>query len=155
MVLERVTRITGPLNEVFDFFGDPRNLERITPPWLGFEIVSVPEGRLKAGDRITYRIRLFGVPVTWVTRIVSWNEGRSFEDLQEKGPYAHWLHLHQFETVEEGVIMTDRVEYRVAFGVIGWWVAGWWVKRRLDEIFDYRERVIRRIFGETHAPTER
>jgi len=146
MVLERVTRITAGLDDVFEFFGDPRNLERITPPWLGFEIVSMPEGTLKQGHRITYRIRLFTFPVTWVTRIVSWKPGRSFEDLQEKGPYAFWLHLHTFEEVEGGVWMTDRVEYRTPFGRLGWWVAGWWGKRRLDEIFDYREAVIQDVF---------
>lgn len=138
--------IPAELGEVFAFFGDPRNLERITPRWLGFEIVSLPEGTLSEGDRIAYRIRLFGVPVRWVTRIVSWRDGRSFEDLQESGPYSHWLHLHEFEAVEGGVRMTDRVEYRVPFGMVGWWVAGWWVKRRLDEIFDYRAQVIREVF---------
>ena len=147
MVLERVTRITAPLDEVFEFFGEPRNLERITPPWLGFEIVSMPDGVLKQGDRIEYRIRLFGIPVRWVTRIVSWRENESFEDLQERGPYAYWLHLHRFEEVDGGIRMTDRVEYRLPFGMLGWWVAGWWVRRRLDEIFDYRSRVIQEAFA--------
>jgi len=151
MVLERVTRITAGLDDVFEFFGDPRNLERITPTWLGFEILSMPRGTLKQGDRITYRIRLFGVPVTWVTRIVSWNPGRSFEDLQEKGPYAFWLHLHLFEAVDGGVRMTDRVEYRVPFGRLGWLIAGWWIRRRLDEIFDYREAVIQDAFRGARA----
>ena len=69
------------------------------------------------------------------------------EDLQEKGPYAYWLHRHSFESVEGGVRMTDRVEYRLPFGAPGWWIAGWWVRRRLDEIFDYRERIIHEVFG--------
>jgi uncharacterized protein len=147
MILERVTHIAADRERVFAFFGDPGNLERLTPPWLGFEIVSCPEARLRQGDRIEYRIRLFGVPVTWVTRIVSWHDGVSFEDLQEKGPYAFWLHVHSFEDAEGGVRMSDRVEYRVPFGLVGWWAAGWWVRRRLDEIFDYRERAICEAFG--------
>lgn len=146
MVLERVTRITADPEEVFGFFADPRNLERITPRWLGFEIVDAPGRTLRRGDRIVYRIRLFGARLTWVTRIVSWNEGRSFEDLQERGPYAYWLHLHEFARETGGVRMTDRVEYRLPLGTLGQFVGGWWVRRRLDEIFDYRQRVIEEIF---------
>lgn len=151
VILERVTHIRADRARVFEFFGNPENLARITPPWLGFTIVSAPRRSLQEGDRIEYLIRLTGVRVRWVTRIVSWNEGESFEDLQEKGPYAYWLHLHTFEDVEGGVRMTDRVEYRVPFGIVGRLVAGWWVDRRVSEIFDYRERAIQEVFGDASA----
>nr|MDQ3280020.1 TIGR01777 family protein [Acidobacteriota bacterium] len=80
---ERTTRIAAPLAAVFDFFSAPRNLGRITPPEMGFRIVEGPDRRLREGDRIRYRIRVMGVPMSWTTRITLWREGEAFADLQE------------------------------------------------------------------------
>lgn len=145
--LERETVIAAPRNVVFEFFGDPHNLARITPRSLGFEIVDAPERRLRAGDRIRYRIRLLGIPLPWVSRISEWREGTSFVDEQERGPYRRWRHEHTLAASRHGVVMRDRVEYELPFGALGRLVAGWWVRRNLERIFDYRAGVIREIFG--------
>jgi hypothetical protein len=146
MVLERTTLIPAPIDRVFAFFADPRNLGRLTPQWMGFRIIAAPARELRQHDEVEYRIRLLGIPVRWVTQIVSWHHERSFEDLQKKGPYAFWLHLHEFEEVDGGVRMRDRVEYRVPFGALGWLLAGWWVAPKLREIFDFRTRAIAEAF---------
>lgn len=145
--LERETVIAAPRNVVFEFFGDPHNLVRITPRSLGFEIVDAPDRRLRAGDRIRYRIRLFGIPLPWVSRISEWREGTSFVDEQERGPHRRWRHEHTLAASGDRVIMRDRVEYELPFGALGRLVAGWWVRRNLNRIFDYRAGVIREIFG--------
>jgi ligand-binding SRPBCC domain-containing protein len=149
MLLERTTFIPAPIDRVFAFFSDPRNLSRLTPSSLGFTILSAPLRELRQGDEIEYRIRVMGIPVRWVTLIVSWHPGRSFEDLQKKGPYAFWLHLHEFTEVEGGVRMVDRVEYRVPFGAIGWFFAGWFVGPQLKQIFDFRTKAMAEIFPGT------
>lgn len=145
--LERTTRIAAPLSRVFEFFSAPENLERITPPSMHFRIKEGPARPLREGDRIRYRIRVFGLPLAWTTRIVLWREGESFADLQERGPYRHWLHTHTFREVNGGVEMTDVVEYELPFGILGRLFASRVIARQLDAIFAFRANAIADIFG--------
>ncbi len=144
--LERETVIDAPRHVVFEFFSDPKNLWRITPRSLGFEIVDAPDRRLRAGDRIHYRIRLLGIPLPWVSRITEWREGTSFVDEQERGPYRRWRHEHTLAPANGGVLMHDRVDYELPFGALGRLLAGWWVRRNLQRIFDHRAAAIAAIF---------
>jgi ligand-binding SRPBCC domain-containing protein len=146
-VLERTTLVPAPLDEVFAFFASPANLAKITPPSMGFEILSGPDRAIREGDRIEYRIRVAGLPLRWRTLITSWKERESFADLQERGPYRHWHHTHTFRAVAGGVEMHDRVEYELPFGRLGDLVAGWAIRRQLKEIFDFRTQVITRTFS--------
>jgi uncharacterized protein len=146
MLLTRTTEIPAPLEEVFRFFSEPANLGVITPASMGFTILKGPGRPLRAGDRVEYRIRVAGVPLRWVTLITEWEENRSFTDVQERGPYARWVHTHTFEQTAPGVLMHDRVEYELPLGIIGRIFGGWFVRRQLAAIFDYREQTIRRIF---------
>ena len=143
----RETIVAAPRQDVFAFFSDPRNLARITPPSLGFEIVRMPDRALRAGDRIDYVIRLLGIPVRWRTVITVWEPEHRFVDEQERGPYKYWRHEHVLTDTGSGTLMVDQVEYRVPLGVIGAVVAGWWVRRNVRAIFEYRASGIARIFG--------
>jgi ligand-binding SRPBCC domain-containing protein len=145
-VLERTTVVPGKLEEVFAFFAAPQNLAKITPPEMGFNIVSGPGRPIREGDRIEYRIRIAGVPLRWRTLITSWRALESFADFQELGPYRHWHHTHTFRAVPGGVEMHDRVEYELPLGWLGDLVAGWMIRRQLKKIFDYRGEVIVRTF---------
>jgi len=145
-VLERRSVVSASLSEVFAFFSDPRNLARLTPPAMHFRIVEAPDRTLRAGDRIRYTIRLLGLPVGWTTRIASWEEGRGFSDVQEKGPYRSWRHAHGFRAVPGGVEMTDRVEYDLPWGPIGRVAHALWVRGQLRAIFDFREKAVGEIF---------
>jgi len=147
MIFEHTTSVGSPVRDVFAFFSNPNNLARITPAGVGFRIVSAPERSLRQGDRIEYRIRVSGVPLTWVTLITSWDENRSFSDLQEKGPYRRWLHTHSFEEVNGRTVMHDHVDYELPLGFLGRIFGGWFVRRQLDAIFEYREKVIKELFG--------
>ena len=144
--LERTTRIRADRARVFDFFSAPENLGRITPPEMRFRIIEGPGRRLREGDRIRYSIRVMGLPVSWTTRIVSWQEGEAFADLQEKGPYRYWLHTHTFRDVGGEVEMTDVVEYELPFGILGRLFGSLLVKRQLDAIFNHRGKVITDVF---------
>ncbi len=154
-LLERETFIPAPRDEVFAFFGDPANLARITPAALGFTIVEAPARTLRAGDRIRYRIRLFGFPVTWVTHIAAWDPGTRFVDEQQQGPYRRWVHEHLLEDAPGGTRMRDRVEYALPLGRVGSVAGGWWVRRALRKIFDFRADAIRRLFPGETAPSSR
>jgi ligand-binding SRPBCC domain-containing protein len=143
-VLEREQIIARPRLEVFEFFADARNLEVITPEFLNFRILTPTPIEMKEGALIDYRIRLFGVPVNWRTRIDVYEPGVRFVDRQLRGPYRTWIHTHEFTDVDGGraTKMVDRVEYEVPFGPIGGVARALFVRRTLDRIFDHRAKVI-------------
>lgn len=139
--------IPRPPGEVFPFFESARNLADITPRWLGFRILEAPERRLAAGDHLQYRLRLFGIPLRWRTRILRLDPGQGFVDEQVAGPYRSWIHTHRFEPTGDGATqMDDRVDYRLPFGRLGR-LAGWAVALQLRVIFSYRSRRVAERFG--------
>jgi ligand-binding SRPBCC domain-containing protein len=146
-VLERTQIVRRPRAEVFPFFADAGNLERLTPPFLGFEIVTPLPIDMKTGARIDYRIRLNGVPMRWQTVIEEFVPGERFVDVQVKGPYRRWHHTHTFRDVPGGTELGDRVEYELPFGPIGRILHRAIVNRQLRTIFDYRARVMTELFG--------
>jgi ligand-binding SRPBCC domain-containing protein len=145
-VLSRSQKIPASLDEVFGFFSDPRNLARITPPWLRFRIHGEPPSALEAGSRIEYRIVWTVAPLRWVTRIVLWDPPRCFVDVQERGPYRKWVHTHTFTPTEGGVRMDDRVDYALPLGPLGRLVHALGVRRQLEAIFEFRRAAIEEIF---------
>lgn len=151
--LESIQTLAGArLPEVFAFFSDPGNLERITPPWLSFRIHGPAPSAISAGSRIEYRIRWLFLTLRWVTRITRWEPPFAFEDVQEKGPYARWVHTHRFRATERGVVIEDHVEYALPFGPLGRLVHALRVRRQLEGIFAYRREAIGRIFPDGTTP---
>ncbi len=147
---ERFTQeqwIARPRAEVFSFFSEARNLEVLTPTWLNFTILSQSTPVIGEGSVFEYRIVIHGVPVRWRTLIEVWKPGEGFVDVQTKGPYALWRHEHQFTDVRGGVLMRDSIDYKVPVGVLGRIFAGRKIGRDVAEIFSFRMRKIRKIFG--------
>lgn len=145
-VLERTQRLPMALDEAWEFFTDPRNLAVITPPEMGFEVRSALPERVYAGMIITYRVRpLLGVPVTWVTEITHVREHEYFVDEQRFGPYRFWHHQHLFRPVAGGVEARDIVHYALPPG--GGVARRWLVAPKLEQIFDYRRKVLQDRFG--------
>ncbi len=137
-----------PLEETFAFFSDPRNLQLLTPPFLHFEFRREPPLIVAAGTILEYRLRLYGVPINWRTRIESVEPPRKFVDIQEKGPYALWRHTHTFRDLGgTSTEMTDRVEYAVPFGTVGELANRLFVGRSLRQIFDYRQSELASVLG--------
>lgn len=130
---------------IFAFFSDPRNLEKITPPWLHFEILS-NELALGRGTRIDYRLRIRGLPIRWQSAITAWEPPMRFIDQQTRGPYKTWVHEHTFDEHEGGTIAGDNVVYAVPGGKL---VQKLLVEPDLERIFQYRHEVLRSIFNPT------
>lgn len=144
--LETETRLPLAIEDVFAFFANAGNLERITPPELAFHILTPTPIDVREGAIIDYRLRLFSVPFRWRTRIVEWQPARQFVDEQVRGPYRSWRHRHTFAACEEGTRMTDRVEYRLPFHPAGL-IALPLVRRQLDRIFRFRADAIRQLLA--------
>jgi ligand-binding SRPBCC domain-containing protein len=140
--LERHQRLPAAPSQAFRFFADASNLEAITPPWLGFRIVTERPIDIHAGTLIEYRLRLHGIPIRWLTRITAWEPDTRFADSQLRGPYKVWEHTHSFEPDGEGTVMRDVVRYALPFGIAGELAHAAFVRRDLERIFDYRSRAV-------------
>lgn len=136
--LHRVQRVSTPLEETFDFFSRPENLARITPPWLGFRMVS-EDADMREGLTIEYRVRPLGFPQKWVSAITAYDPPYRFVDEQIHGPYARWHHEHRFEAADGGTRVTDTVTYALPFGPMGRLVHALFVRRQLESIFTFRQ----------------
>ncbi len=140
--LTREQLLQGTPDEVFPFFAEARNLERITPPWLNFHVVSMA-GELRQGALIEYRLRLHRVPIRWLTQIEEWAPGERFVDVQLRGPYALWHHTHEFEPAGDGhTRMRDTIRYALPLGPLGSLAHKLFVKRDLERIFMFRSSVV-------------
>ena len=144
--LHRTQMVGGTLEEVFAFFKDHRNLEAITPTWMGFQILASTDEVVRLGTRIRYRIRVNGIPMRWESLIAEYEEGRMFADEMLAGPYRSWYHRHQFREVEGGVEITDQVDYALPLGPLGRLAHWLFVRRQLEAIFAHRQVAMARRF---------
>jgi ligand-binding SRPBCC domain-containing protein len=136
--LQRELWVPNSLSAVFDFFSRAENLERITPPWMRFRILTPLPITMKQGATIAYALRFRGIPLRWLTEIERWNPPYEFIDTQARGPYKIWRHTHQFSEAAGGTLIVDIVEYALPFGLIGRLAHRLQVARDLSLIFDYR-----------------
>ena len=141
------TVVPTPIEAAFAFFSNAANLERLTPPWLRFQILTPLPIAMHAGAIIDYRISLYGLPVPWRTRIDAWEPGVRFVDRQLSGPYRWWHHEHRFEAVAGGTRVIDHVEYVPRAR----WLSARLVTRDVQRIFKYRQQVLGTLLSESSA----
>jgi ligand-binding SRPBCC domain-containing protein len=144
--LAREQFVPRSIDDVFSFFERPDNLVRITPPELGFKILTPSPIRMQSGTLIDYTVRATGFPVRWTTLITNYDPPHRFVDVQLKGPYSFWHHTHAFEAVDGGTMIRDIVQYVLPFGILGRAVHRLLVRRQLRKIFEYRQEFIEDYF---------
>lgn len=142
MRLSAETWVSVPRAEVFPFFADATNLERLTPPWLHFTIRTPPPIAMYPGREIEYTVRLHGVPLRWISRIAAFEPPEMFVDEQRRGPYRRWVHTHRFVEARGGTTLLDEVQFDMLAG----WLVGGLVARDLRKIFAYRHQTLLSIF---------
>jgi ligand-binding SRPBCC domain-containing protein len=130
-------------DEIFSFFSDPTNLDRLTPPWLHFEMLTPKSVAMRAGTLLDYRLRLHGIPIHWQSEISEWEPPHRFIDRQTKGPYREWVHEHTFAAHDGGTLVGDSVSYAVPGGVI---IQKFLVAPDLDRVFRYRHKILEQLF---------
>lgn len=146
---ETETWLPMPRKAVFDFFSRAENLEKITPAWLQFKILTGLPIEMSRGTIIDYRIRLAGFPLVWKTLIADWQPPHRFADVQLQGPYKKWHHEHIFIEQDHGTLVKDRVTYRLPGGPFAGIVHSLAVGRSIEKIFIYREKALAQHF---HTP---
>jgi ligand-binding SRPBCC domain-containing protein len=132
------------LDELFPFFAGARNLERITPPWLSFSVLTPEPIVMAEGTLIDYRLRWRRVPMSWRTEISVWDPPHRFVDRQIRGPYRLWHHEHLFEEENGGTRVSDRVQYAAPLAFLTHRLG---VDRDVERIFAYRNRKLAEIFS--------
>lgn len=140
----REQKINASIDEVWDFISSPKNLKEITPDYMGFDIISsnLPE-KMYSGMIITYKVSpLLGIKTTWVSEITQVRDRSYFVDEQRVGPYTLWHHQHIIEPLPNGVLMKDIVSYQPPLGFLGAIANRLIIKKKLQEIFEYRKKIL-------------
>lgn len=139
--------INKPRPEVFPFFAEVKNLEDITPPNLNFKVLNSSTDNIKQGTIINYKLKIDGIPIRWQTLIKKWDPPHLFVDNQEKGPYKKWYHIHNFEDLAGGTLMTDQVDLEIPLGIVGYSAAAWKVLSDVNKIFKFRNEIISNLYN--------
>lgn len=143
---QTITVFDKPLNEVFDFFSKAENLNKVTPKFLKFKILTPLPIEMKKGALIDYKIELGGLPFKWKTEITDWNPPYSFTDQQLKGPYKVWIHEHKFEEFNGKTRMTDTVRFLSPGWIFEPLINKIYVQKKVADIFEYRTKILNEIF---------
>ena len=143
-VFESQQHVASPPEEVFAFFSETRNLERLTPPELKWRILS-EASTMRLGTTVDYSLRVHGVPIRWRSLATEWTPAEGFADVQVRGPYLWWKHVHRFEREGSGTLVRDRVEYALPLAPLGE-IGRSLVRRDIESAFAFRRRVLGEIF---------
>lgn len=142
--------IAAPIEPVFAWYTDLKNLVRMMPPDLRVRVVKA-DVPLRKGSRVRFAVAYgsFPLELTWEMLISEFEKDRFFADRQTKGPFDHWLHRHDFRTLEDGrTEVTDTLEIGAPMGFFGRMAEKTFVSSQLRSIFDHRRAVLRRVFEE-------
>jgi ligand-binding SRPBCC domain-containing protein len=138
------------IDAAWDYFLSPENLEKITPPEMGFKITSEVSKKAYAGQIITYRVGIFpGIKTNWVTEITQVKHQVFFIDEQRFGPYKMWHHEHLFKALPNGkTLMEDKISYKIPFGILGHLAQRLFIKKQLKSIFEHRYITLEKLFND-------
>lgn len=144
MILSYESFIKAPVTDVFAFYNDLNNLQRITPPSYQMNILEI-QGNMRAGTRIELEIRKFMHSYYWCVQIIEHIPNRSFTDVQEKGPFTFYQHRHEFKPQAEGTLLRDEINLQLPHYPLTWPIEQWIVKPQLDALFRYRHEKTKRL----------
>src|SRR3954447_25035160 len=149
-------RLLAPLSiaDTFRAFENPRNLAKITPPWLSFQVTTAGAIDMRPGAEIDYVIKWLGLPMRWKTLITDYQPPFSFMDEQARGPYSLWRHCHTFEETDGGTLVSDIVDDRLPLGPLGAIANAVMVGPQLLGIFRFRQRAMDELLGVKCRPVE-
>ena len=117
--------------------------ERLTPGFMPAKVIS-RSGGITNGSRVTLGIPVGPLTTTWEMEHVGYVKGREFRDVQRRGPFAHWEHIHMMEPAADGTsVLDDSITYALPLPPFGDAVAGWFTKERLARLLQWRHSLTR------------
>lgn len=137
-----------PIEEIWPFFSNEKNLEQITPPWLNFKVLNSSTPDIEKNTLINYKLKFHGIPLSWQTLIKEYEPYKKFSDMQKKGPFKIWDHEHKFSSIQGGTLMEDTIYIKLPFGWLGSLFGFFFASRDISKIFAYREKKLKTIFKE-------
>jgi ligand-binding SRPBCC domain-containing protein len=150
--LTTTIEVPAPLDEVFPFFSNPQNLSLLTPADFRFQITHPLPVEMHAGMKIHYRVRVLRIPLRWTSEIPLWEPPHRFVDVQLRGPYRYWRHLHEFQETKAGTRILDTIDYAVPGWIFEGLVHRLFVRPDLVRIFQYRLDQIASLFDVVGKP---
>jgi hypothetical protein len=137
-------RLPVSAEEAFAWHARPGAFERLSPPWSPVKVVHRSAAGIGEGTRLEIEARLGPVPVRWVAEHGPVEPGRSFEDVQISGPFAHWRHRHRFlPDGPDACTLEDDIEYALPLGPLGSLLGGAVARRSIERLFARRHAVTR------------
>ena len=137
-----------PAEELYAWHTRPGAFERLSPPW---QTVLIDEpAPVTNGSRVRLRMKKGPFFFSWIAEHRQVEPGRGFTDVQAKGPFARWIHRHEFEPAGSGSLLRDRIDYAVPGGPVGRLLAGGSIAKDIESTFAYRHRTTARDL-ERHA----
>ena len=137
------------VDEAWDFLSSPKNLKKITPKEMNFNIIDYDFKKIYPGQIIIYTVTpILKIPLKWVTEITHVVDKKYFVDEQRFGPYALWHHKHFIREIDGGIEMEDVIHYKIPFGPIGVLANYLFVQKKLGSIFVYRRKKLIELFGD-------
>jgi ligand-binding SRPBCC domain-containing protein len=116
---ERSILINNPKIDLFEFHRDTNNLPKISPSFPMVRLISISEVPIQNGSTVIVQLNFILFRIKWVIKITDFIFNEKIADLQLEGPFKFWKHYHIFTAVDEGTIVTDRIDYIPPFGIIG------------------------------------
>jgi len=144
--LASMHRIPAALPKVFAFIADPTNLTAVTPPAMRVAARECSTETMQRGTTVEYGLRIRGRPAEWRSLIDDYVEGVRFSDVQVRGPFSFWHHVHEFKADGEGTVVTDRVDYALPWAPLSDFALPE-VRHDIESAFAYRRRALDDIFG--------
>ncbi len=139
------SRIDAPPSRVFGFHESPGALKRLTPPWEKVEVESGGKS-IHVGSRVVLVTKLGPIPLRWVAEHVEYSPPHRFVDRQVTGPFASWVHRHEFlDDGQGGTILRDVVDFEPPLGAVGRFFGSGFLNAKLSKMFDYRHEMTRKI----------
>jgi uncharacterized protein len=140
------SRIPASAQEVFDWHEAPGAFERLTPPWERVRVLR-HEGGIRDGAQVSLRVGPAPFSLRWDLEHRDYQHGSSFTDVQVRGPFRSWRHVHKM--IPEGphaCLLEDSIEFELPFGVLGKLLGGPIARRKLARLFEYRHAVTLQAF---------
>lgn len=139
--------VQAPVATVFAFHEREDALPRLSPPFPPMRVVS-RAGGIRTGARVELRIG----PIRWLALHTDYRLNELFVDEQIAGPFASWVHRHEFEALGPRTTrLTDRVAFELPGGAVVNALFGQLAAWSLVPMFRFRHRATAQACEEPQA----